>query len=223
MNAFNRVFIILASAAAVSCSLLVYDRLSSQASLVYEQNVILADQQSRIEDLSSRLSLLEHQLSALSDSAPPTPPQTSFEAASENVVVAAESSASVSREEGSRIEESAADDDNLQLDSEVDGEAYWLLAEANYLNDPRDEAWALAQESKIENLLGAGKEYEGIEIRNLDCRSKTCRLELGLHAGVPRHLESVLIGQLGSELPFANFSRNADGLTLFLSRTALDE
>jgi len=96
-------------------------------------------------------------------------------------------------------------------EQEVSWRAHTAEVNQAFEREPANPGWAAAMQTKIASAVAAVAQIAPNLAKNVECRSRTCKVELNDAARVPRERAlSRLVHELGSELPNVTFGHEGD-------------
>jgi len=109
-------------------------------------------------------------------------------------------------------------DAEKQAISELSSKMNFTEAELLFQQEPYDQEWSLSQQENIYALINNSEKFSGLFINEVACRSKSCRIELGISdLNLEKHMEAVVVGELGQQFPNATWKREDNYMTLLIS------
>lgn len=94
----------------------------------------------------------------------------------------------------------------------------FIQAELLFQQEPYDQQWSLVQQENIYALFNNSDKFTGLSINEVICRSHSCRLQLNINeANAEKHLEAIIVGELGQQFPNATWKRENNYMTLLVS------
>lgn len=104
-----------------------------------------------------------------------------------------------------------------------DAEAKLARASAQYYAEAIEGEWATDQEQAIADAMHQNAELRQLHMSDLQCRSHSCRVVLNVDAKAEPDTALSLVGELGRELPYAQWQQQGRQLVLLLSERDLTQ
>ena len=115
-------------------------------------------------------------------------------------------------------------DPQARLEAELTEQLRIASAETTFRREPEDARWSQATAATVRSALAEADEAVRNQVRSIECRSQSCRVEISADSGGPlaRDLPALLM-RLGQSLPNATAGRIDQGngrqaTVLYLSR-----